>query len=273
MSWTERQHALLQGMGLRLWTAPERANAAPQPQVVQAAPMLAKPAVAADTPAASIFANVATVANVENVQRVATPARGDALPGMDWAELRSTVAECRACGLCEGRTQTVFGTGSEQAHWMVVGEAPGEEEDLSGEPFVGPSGQLLDRMLAALSLSRNADEATPPEQRVYIANSVKCRPPRNRNPTPEELQRCEPFLVRQIELLRPRVIMAMGRIAVQTLLCSDQPLGKLRGQVHRYQGVPLVVSYHPAYLLRQPLHKAAAWEDLCLAAQVAEGKG
>ena len=151
---------------------------------------------------------------------------------------------------------------------MVVGEAPGEQEDRQGEPFVGPAGQLLDRMLAALQLSR--ETAGPAAQRVYIANTLKCRPPRNRNPSAEEMAQCEPYLVRQIELLKPRIILAMGRFAVQALLRSDEPLGKLRGRVHRYQGVPLVVTYHPAYLLRNLPDKAKAWEDLCLAADIAD---
>jgi uracil-DNA glycosylase len=189
---------------------------------------------------------------------------------MDWPALRDAVATCRACDLCQSRSQTVFGVGQQNAHWMVVGEAPGEQEDLQGEPFVGASGQLLDRMLAALRLTRSEDGELPTAQRVYIANTLKCRPPRNRNPTAQEMALCEPFLVRQIELLQPRIILAMGRYAVQALLRSDEPIGKLRGRVHHYQGVPLVVTYHPAYLLRSPLDKAKAWDDLCLAAEVAE---
>jgi uracil-DNA glycosylase len=157
--------------------------------------------------------------------------------------------------------------GNERAHWMVVGEAPGEQEDRQGEPFVGAAGQLLDAMLRALGLTRGE---APPERAVYIANTLKCRPPRNRNPEPEEMQRCEPFLVRQIALVRPRIILAMGRFAVQALLRSDEPVGRLRGRVHRYEGVPLVVTYHPAYLLRNPADKSRAWDDLCLAAEVAE---
>ena len=192
-----------------------------------------------------------------------------ALAGLDWPALRAAVAGCTACSLCQSRTQTVFGVGNEAAHWLVIGEAPGEQEDLQGEPFVGPAGQLLDRMLAALGLSRAAEG--PAAQRVYIANTLKCRPPRNRNPTPEEMALCEPFLQRQIELLQPRIILAMGRFAVQALLRSDEPVGKLRGRVHHYRGVPLIVTYHPAYLLRSPAEKARAWEDLCFAAGVAEG--
>ncbi len=198
---------------------------------------------------------------------------GRDLGTLDWPALRLAVAECRACSLCQSRKQTVFGVGHRQAHWMIVGEAPGEQEDQQGEPFVGKAGQLLDRMLAALGLTRAEDGAQPPRQRVYIANTLKCRPPRNRNPAPAELASCEPFLVRQIELLQPRLILAMGRFAVQALLRSDEAIGKLRGRVHRYQGVPLVVTYHPAYLLRNPADKARAWEDLCLAAGVVEAAG
>jgi DNA polymerase len=151
---------------------------------------------------------------------------------------------------------------------MVVGEAPGEHEDRQGEPFVGAAGQLLDRMLAALDLTRDS-QGDDPARQVYIANTLKCRPPGNRNPAPEELARCEPFLQRQIALVQPRIILAMGRFAVQSLLRSDAPIGKLRGQVHQYQGVPLVVTYHPAYLLRNLPDKAKAWADLCLAAETA----
>lgn len=181
---------------------------------------------------------------------------------MDWSALRDAVSLCRACALCDGRTQTVFGTGNPNADWMIVGEAPGAQEDLRGEPFVGKSGQLLDAMLRAIRLTR---EPAPAAQQVFIANTLKCRPPGNRNPLPAELARCEPFLVRQIELVRPRVILAMGRFAVQSLLRSNEPIGRLRGKVHRYQGVPLVVTYHPAYLLRNPLDKARAWDDMRLA--------
>ena len=255
-------------MGLRLWAAPTRevvevatpptglvsarvaaAARAPARQPDPAAPALEAPSVSLPMPAAAPL----TVA-----------------AGLDWPALRAAVAACRACGLCESRTQTVFGSGHTQAHWLLVGEAPGEQEDLSGEPFVGAAGQLLDRMLAALRLTRAVDGPAPPEQRVYIANTLKCRPPRNRNPSAQELAQCEPFLVRQIELLQPRIILAMGRYAVQALLRSEEPIGRLRGRVHRYQGVPLVVTYHPAYLLRNLSEKAKAWDDLCLAAEVAD---
>jgi DNA polymerase len=186
---------------------------------------------------------------------------------LDWPALRAAVEGCRACALCNSRRNTVFGVGNEHAHWMIVGEAPGEQEDLQGEPFVGPAGQLLDAMLQALGLTR---EPAPAERQVFIANTLKCRPPRNRNPAPEELAQCEPYLQRQLALVQPKVILAMGRFAVQSLLRSTLPIGKLRGQVHSYQGIPLVVTYHPAYLLRNPVDKARAWDDLCLAADVME---
>jgi uracil-DNA glycosylase len=250
MAWTERQQALLRAMGLRVWQPP----ASPVAESTTAAQ--AEPACdAAEIPAQALAAP----------RPPASPG-----PGLDWTALRDAVAACRACSLCESRRQTVFGVGHRQAQWMVVGEAPGEQEDLTGEPFVGAAGQLLDAMLRALGLTRTEDGPEPPAQRVYIANTLKCRPPRNRNPAPEELARCEPFLVRQIELLRPRLILAMGRFAVQALLRSSEPIGKLRGRVHQYQGVPLIVTYHPAYLLRNLPDKARAWEDLCLAARVFE---
>jgi len=250
MPWTERQATMLRAMGLRLWQPPAAvvAEAATAP-VAEPAP--------------------APVAAVAAVRAPGVPA--SAVATLDWPALRDAVAACRACSLSESRTQTVFGTGPVQAHWMVVGEAPGEQEDVQGEPFVGPSGHLLDAMLRALGLSR-ADDGGPAAQRVYIANTLKCRPPRNRNPAPEEMLKCEPFLVRQIQLVQPRIILAMGRYAVQALLRSSEPIGKLRGRVHAYQGVPLVVTHHPAYLLRNPPEKARAWDDLCLAATVAEGR-
>jgi DNA polymerase len=188
---------------------------------------------------------------------------------VEWPALRAAVAACTACALAASRTQTVFGVGHPQAHWMIVGEAPGEQEDRRGEPFVGPAGRLLDRMLAALGLTR---DSAAPERQVFIANTLKCRPPNNRNPEPGELARCLPFLEQQVELVQPRIILAMGRFAVQALLRSTEPVGRLRGKVHEWRGRPLVVTYHPAYLLRQPADKARAWADLCLAADVIERK-
>ncbi|WP_374554064.1 uracil-DNA glycosylase [Aquitalea pelogenes] len=179
----------------------------------------------------------------------------DHLP--DWEQLEQNVANCERCTLCRTRTQTVFGRGNPQARWMLIGEAPGEHEDRQGEPFVGKAGQLLDNMLAAAGLDRDRD--------VYIANVLKCRPPGNRNPAPEEILACQGYLQQQIQHVQPVLIVALGRFAVQTLLQSEQTIGKLRGQVHQYQGIPLIATYHPAYLLRNLPDKAKAWQDMVLA--------
>ncbi len=302
MSWTDRQRAMLEAMGLKLWLPPEAGSSvappasAPAPSSAPASPRgaavpaqapIAAPAVARRSPEGDV-AVAEPPAPTPAPRRVAevlakalpaaapaaepAPARGvsrEAIARLDWPGLRDEVAACRACTLCESRKQTVFGVGHERAHWMIVGEAPGEQEDLQGEPFVGAAGKLLDNMLRSIGLSRG--EGTP-EQQVYIANTLKCRPPRNRNPDPAELAQCEPYLERQIALIQPRIILAMGRFAVQQLLRSQEPIGKLRGRVHRYQGVPLIVTYHPAYLLRNLPDKARAWEDLCLAMQTLAGE-
>jgi DNA polymerase len=176
---------------------------------------------------------------------------------MDWAQLKAKVAGCTDCGLRAGCSRTVFGVGDEKAQWMLVGEAPGAEEDRIGEPFVGQAGKLLDNMLAAISLDRGRN--------VYIANVLKCRPQGNRDPQPEEVAKCAPHLLRQIELIQPKLILAMGRFAAQTLLHTDATIASLRGKVHRYAGVPLIVTYHPAYLLRNLQDKAKAWADLVFA--------
>ena len=180
-----------------------------------------------------------------------------------WVELKQQVPACTACGLHESRTQTVFGVGDENADWMLIGEAPGAEEDRLGDPFVGQAGRLLDNMLAAIDLKRG--------ENVYIANVLKCRPPGNRNPEPDEVARCTPFLKRQIALVQPKLIIAMGRFAAQTLLASDASISSMRGKVYRYEGVPLVVTYHPAYLLRTLPDKAKAWEDLLFARRTMRG--
>ena len=181
--------------------------------------------------------------------------------GVDWPELRARVAACTRCTLCNTRTQTVFGVGNLKADWLIVGEAPGAEEDRQGEPFVGRAGQLLNSMLRAIGLAR---------EQVYIANILKCRPPGNRDPTAGEAAECLPYLEQQIALLRPRVLLAVGRIAAQNLLRTEVTLGRLRQQVHRFghSQVPLVVTYHPAYLLRTPTDKRKAWEDLKFAREV-----
>lgn len=266
---------MLREMGLRVWSTPEAA-AAPVPGRPAPPDSGAAVAIAAGTPPAARI-DAAPVqppgragAAVPEAADEALSLRARAIAGMDWPALREAVATCTACDLCGSRRQTVFGTGHPRAAWMVVGEAPGEQEDRQGEPFVGPAGQLLDAMLRALALTRAEDGDAPPARRVFIANTLKCRPPGNRNPAPGELVRCEPFLQRQLALVQPRIILAMGRFAVQSLLRSSEPIGKLRGRVHHYQGVPLIVTYHPAYLLRNLPDKARAWEDLCLAADVAE---
>jgi uracil-DNA glycosylase family 4 len=185
------------------------------------------------------------------------------IPHMDWAQLKAKVAGCTDCKLRAGCTQTVFGVGDEKAEWMLVGEAPGAEEDRLGEPFVGQAGKLLDNMLAAVGLARGRN--------VYIANVLKCRPPGNRNPEPDEIAKCSPHLLRQIELIQPKLIVAMGRFAAQALLGTDATIASLRGKVHRYAGVPLVVTYHPAYLLRNLPDKSKAWADLLFAAKTISG--
>jgi DNA polymerase len=186
---------------------------------------------------------------------------------MPLAELEAAVSGCERCGLHAGRTQTVFGTGDPQARCMIIGEAPGAEEDKRGEPFVGRAGQLLNAMLRAIGMSRDA---------VYIANIVKCRPPKNRDPKPEEMVACSTYLHRQIALIRPRVILAVGRVAAQHLTGSTSPIGRMRGQSYAYEngdtGVPIVVTYHPAYLLRSPLEKRKSWEDLRRARDLLESR-
>ena len=253
-------------------SAREPAPAAMRPttQAPAAAPVRAPAPARGTTSVAAALAGAIDPALAERAAHIAT---------LDWGPLHEAVAACTACGLCESRKQTVFGVGHAQADWMIVGEAPGEQEDLQGEPFVGAAGQLLDQMLRALGLSRRAesgegaedDQAGDPARRVFIANTLKCRPPRNRNPEPEEMARCEPFLKRQVELVKPRLILLMGRFAVTQLLKSDEAIGKLRSRVHRYEGIPVIVTYHPTYLLRNLPEKAKAWEDLCLAKATADG--
>lgn len=180
-----------------------------------------------------------------------------AVAQLDWSALQQVVASCQACALAQTRTQTVFGVGDPAADWLFVGEAPGVEEDKRGEPFVGAAGQLLDNMLAAISLKRGDN--------VYIANVLKCRPPGNRDPQGDEVAKCDPYLKRQVELIQPTLIVAMGRFAAQSILNTEQSISALRGKLHDYHGVPVIVTYHPAYLLRNLMDKAKAWEDLCFA--------
>lgn len=266
MSWVReldpRQRAMLDEMGVKVWVPMPVAAPAAAPATPPApAPARASAPSPMTAPAPAVVA--APVASTPPAPQAPPirPVDTSALAHLGWDDLRQTVAACQACGLCTSRRQTVFGTGHQQARWMIVGEAPGEQEDRQGEPFVGPAGQLLDAMLRATGRDRRTDAAGG----VYIANVLKCRPPSNRNPAPDEVQRCEPFLARQVALVQPKLIIAMGRFAVQSLLRTTQPIGQLRGRVHRYEGVPVIVTYHPAYLLRNPADKAKAWADLCLA--------
>ena len=182
----------------------------------------------------------------------------------DWDELRACVTECTRCALAESRTNTVFGVGNPDADWMIIGEAPGAEEDRRGEPFVGRAGKLLDQMLLAIGQSR---------EKVFIANILKCRPPNNRDPKPDEAAACRGYLEQQIALVQPKIVLAVGRIAAQNLLGSDEPVGRMRGRPHELDGIPLVVTYHPAYLLRSPSQKSKSWNDLCLAKRLAAENG
>ena len=188
------------------------------------------------------------------------PVEDEPEAGLDWDALRERVAGCTRCALAQSRTNTVFGVGNPTADWMIIGEAPGAEEDRRGEPFVGRAGQLLDQMLLAIGESRDS---------VFIANILKCRPPNNRDPKPDEAAACRGYLERQIALIRPRIILAVGKIAAQNLLGCDDPVGRMRGRAHDLDGIPLVVTYHPAYLLRSPSQKQKSWSDLCLAARLA----
>jgi DNA polymerase len=210
----------------------------------------------ADAPAA---AGTDARATMDSAPAVAVSAgdRTARLLAMDWPELKTSASACTACVLHKGRKQAVFGVGDEKAEWLFIGEGPGAEEDDRGEPFVGQAGKLLDNMLAAIALKRGSN--------VYIANVVKCRPPGNRNPESAEAHACEPYLTRQIELIRPRLIVALGKVAAQNLLGIEATLASMRGRVHDYRGTPLIVTYHPAYLLRSLTEKSRSWEDLCFA--------
>ncbi|HJV75227.1 MAG TPA: uracil-DNA glycosylase [Noviherbaspirillum sp.] len=255
---TDRRTAFLQEIGVGpLWVRREVSVGLDQPllQVTEAA----------GQPVTSIRATdnfpATTVLEPEHLPAVELPA--DDVAGMDWAALKASVAACTKCGLCRGRTNTVFGVGDQKANWLFIGEGPGRNEDLRGEPFIGEAGKLLDNMLLAMGLKRG--------ENAYIANIVKCRPTdetgRDRPPTPEEATSCMPYLERQIALIQPTVLVALGKTAALSLLALDPatPVSKLRGTVHRHAGKPLVVTYHPAYLLRNPADKKKVWADLCLA--------
>jgi uracil-DNA glycosylase family 4 len=256
-----RKSTYLQEMGIGpVWkrrqpedsTPPQDHAGTPRAAEVDEMPLLRQSA----SPEISVADYAGQVGHAPSAVEVAT---------MNWIELKASVADCVKCNLCHGRTKTVFGVGDENAKWLFVGEGPGRNEDLQGEPFVGPAGKLLDNMLAAMGLKRG--------QNAYIANIVKCRPRdengKDRPPTPDEAAACMPYLNRQIELIQPTIIVALGKTAAISLLNADPatPVSKLRSAVHRYAGRPLIVTYHPAYLLRNPADKRKSWADLCLAMQ------
>jgi DNA polymerase len=238
----KRRAQILEEMGLTpIWRL--RAQPSPADEPIAAASFDLQDAAAAEPAAAS----------------ASSDSRERDILALDWRTLQGRVSACTDCRLRATCRQTVFGVGDERAAWMLVGEAPGADEDRLGQPFVGQAGKLLDNMLAAIGLARGRN--------VYIANVLKCRPPGNRNPQPDEVLQCSPYLLRQIGLIRPKLIIAMGRFAAQTLLNSDASIASLRGRVHRYAEVPLIVTYHPAYLLRSLPDKAKAWADLRFAVQ------
>jgi len=260
-----RQRAMLAEMGVRVWAPKPHAPLAQPAAAAAALPLIAAPSEAPPAPAARAMASSAPqqipaepVLPISSLNPMV-----EGVDAMDWASLRACVAACQACGLCEGRTQTVFGLGAEQADWLVVGDAPGATEDLQGEPYLGEAGQLLDAMLHAVGRSRSGAGA----QAAYVTHVLKCRPSTNRNPQPAEVAQCSHYLARQVALVQPKVILALGPLAAQALLQSQEPIGKLRGQVHHFQGVPVVVTFPPSHLLRTPANKGKAWADLCLALQ------
>jgi DNA polymerase len=254
----DRQRAMLAEMGVRVW----------MPQTERAAPALASVAAQTAAPPTSQQGAASTpVAPVSNApQMLSVPIVDisqlpEGIASMDWAQLQSAVAACTGCGLSQSRQQAILGEGLASADWMIVGDAPGEEEDQAARSFAGAAGQLLDNMLKALSLTR---------EQVYLTHALKCRTPVGRNASQVEVSHCATYLARQVELVRPKVILAMGRTAALALLQSAEPLGKLRSQVQSFKGVPVVVTYPPAYLLRNQADKAKAWADLCLAVSLVQ---
>ena len=252
----DRQRAMLAEMGVRVW----------MPQSVRALPAkaskLAQVALP-DTPiadaSAPVSVPVASAPQMLSVPIVDISQLPEGIASMDWVQLQSAVATCTGCGLSQSRQQAILGEGLASADWMIVGDAPGEEEDKEARSFAGPAGQLLDNMLKALSLTR---------EQVYLTHALKCRTPVGRNASQVEVSHCATYLARQVELVQPKVILAMGRTAALALLQSAEPLGKLRSQVQSFRGVPVVVTYPPAYLLRNQADKAKAWADLCVAASL-----
>jgi DNA polymerase len=255
----------LRRMGIDVWRPRAGARAA-ETVAGNDVPALQEPVVPVREPAVAVRNREPAVAVPASSIRVRDASGTSDVAALDWDALRAVVAGCTACPLHATRTQTVFGVGSPRADWLFIGEAPGADEDRQGEPFVGRAGQLLNAILHAIGLAR---------ERVYIANILKCRPPRNRDPEPSEAHACRPFLDRQITLIEPKIIVALGRIAAQQLLATDTPIGRLRGRVHEYAAggrvLPVVVTYHPAYLLRSPQEKPKVWTDLRLARRTLAG--
>ena len=276
----DRQRAMLAEMGVRVWTptlpaqeaVPSASAVAAAQAVITAAStaLIVQASAPESTPAparpAAPVRPIPSVTPKAPVPHSALPLLPTGLAEMDWADLQTAAAGCEACGLCAQRQHSVFGMGSTQADWLVLGDAPGEAENALGQPFAGDAGRLLDNMLKAVGLSRAAQGP----QGAYLLHATQCPTPDARNPAPEELSRCAAYVSRKVALVQPRVIVVMGRFAMQSLLQSAEPLGKMRGQVHRYQGVPVVVTYPPAYLLRNASDKGKAWADLCLALQVVQ---
>ena len=273
----DRQRAMLAEMGVRVWW-PQRSTKGmpheqPPVQIVSAPAAVAAPAAVPPTttlPKPAIQAPSPALTRKPAAELLLGKPLADGVAQMDWATLQTTVASCQACDLCAQRQQPVFGVGNVQADWMVIGDPQVEAEGQHGEPFVGQSKQLLDNMLKAVGLSREA--SAPGQGGVYITSSLKCRLPGSRNPSPQELATCAPYLARQVALVQPKVIVVMGRFSIQAVLQSSEPLGKLRGQMHTYQGVPVVATYHPDALLRNLPDKAKAWADLVLAMKVVHGQ-
>ncbi len=254
----ERQRAMLAEMGVRVW----------MPQSVRALPakasklaQVAVPVTPTADASATVSVPVASTPQMLSVPIVDISNLPEGIARMDWAQLQPAVASCTGCGLSQSRQQAILGEGLASADWMIVGDAPGEEEDKEARSFAGPAGQLLDNMLKALSLTR---------EQVYLTHALKCRTPVGRNASQVEVSHCATYLVRQVALVQPKVILAMGRTAALALLQSAEPLGKLRSQVQSFRGVPVVVTYPPAYLLRNQADKAKAWADLCVAASLVQ---
>jgi uracil-DNA glycosylase family 4 len=263
----QQQLAYLKAMGIQAWMPREAGQVVDEAEQAQTH-VAADCGAAVETPKPAVGVSVPAVAQPDGGSAFNAQALWQDVQHDDWHALQSRVKHCTACDLHATRTQTVFGVGNEQADWLIIGEAPGADEDRQGEPFVGRAGQLLNNMLLAIGLRR---------EQVYIANILKCRPPNNRDPRPEEVLQCEHYLRRQVELLQPKIILAVGRIAAQNLLKTDISLGRLRGKLHYYDkgengpGTPVVITYHPAYLLRSPSEKRKAWQDLQFAVNVSQG--